>query len=275
MGAIKMCSSGFLLNAMLLLFAVWGGSCLAIVGGKDIEHGSVGVSSPLVALQMREVQSDGSVRYYKGSAFLMGRNVLLTAGHNIAYVPELNNIEAIFATAPCWGPNVCHERRIKPARAAVHPLFRQIPGGTEYDLALIQLSASAPKEYRPIGLVDETQLLGKKRVQVLGFGTDQPSGSVVPPHFRLRSILLPAVNSSYRIGSRQKFWLDQRRGGICGGDSGGPAVVNVGSSVAAAGLAIHVTYSDGVSHCLTQAAFTDLYFFKDWIHSVLNLWSGL
>jgi len=102
----------------------------AVIHGIDDEHSSADASPPVVTLQMVEVQPDGSTRYYKGTAFLIGPDLLLTAGHNVAYIPEPNDVEAILASAPCWGPNLCHERRVRAIRTVVHPQFRQISSGT-------------------------------------------------------------------------------------------------------------------------------------------------
>ncbi|MCX6125817.1 MAG: trypsin-like serine protease [Proteobacteria bacterium] len=214
--------------------------------------------------QMSEMQPDGSKRYYKGTAFLIGQDLLLTAGHNAAYIPDPSDIEAIFASAPCWGRNDCRERRIMAVKTIVHPLFRQKTGETEYNIAIVKLVSKAPEDYRFIPLANHRTGIGVFTIQVFGFGTDREDDDVPLSAFRLRSISLTPINPGYLLGSEQKFWLDQRHGGICGGDSGGPAIVD-GPSSAAIGLAIHVKYSDGISHCLTQAAFTDVIFFRDWI----------
>jgi hypothetical protein len=237
---------------------------VAIINGSDVEQSSSDASGSLVAIQMAEKQLDGSTRFYKGTAFLIGPDLLLTAGHNVAYIPDPNDVEAIFASAPCWGPNVCHERRIRAITTVVHPRFRQITGSTEYDIAIVKLASNAPEDYRVIPLANRSMRIGADTIQVFGFGVDREDDKVPFSAFRLRSISLSAVDSSYRLGSEQKLWLDQRSGGICGDDSGGPAIVDK-SSLTAIGLAIHVRYSKGASHCLTQAAFTDVLFFREWI----------
>lgn len=247
------------------------GHATGVINGHDVDHSSSDASAPLVALQMSENQPDESTRYYRGTAFLIGPNLLLTAGHNVAYIPDPNNVEAIFASAPCWGPNVCQERRIRATITKVHPLFRQISGGTEYDIAFVKLASNAPEDYRVMPLADRSTGITADTIRVFGFVTDREDIDAIRSVLRLRSISLTPVNSSYRLGSGQKFWLDQSRAGICGGDSGGPAVVHQ-PSFQAIGLAIHVTYRDGVSHCLTQAAFTDVLFFRDWIvETIANL----
>lgn len=244
------------------------GTASAVINGQDVEHSDADISAPLVALQMSETQPDGSTRFYKGTAFLIGRDLALTAGHNVAYIPDAGDVEVVFASAPCWGPNICKEKRIKAIKTVVHPLFRQLADGTEYDLAIVKLATNAPSDYQPIPLIDRPAVTDVDPIRVLGFGTDRESPEVPLSAFRLRSIGLKLVDPKYRLGSQQKFWLNQSDGGICGGDSGGPAVRG-DSVLAVIGLAIHVTYSNGVGHCLTQAAFTDLLFFRNWIAATI------
>jgi len=260
----------FLQMLMLLWWSMYGTEAPAIIFGQDVEHSSTNASASVVALQMPEIQPDGSTHYYKGSAFLIAPNLLLTAGHNLAYIPDPTQVEVIFSSTPCWGPNTCHEKRVKVAKAVVHPQFHQVEGGTEFDLAIVKLEANAPDDYRTIPLIDEKETLEANLLHVFGFGLDHDVANVPLSAFRLRTIALSALEPNYILGSKQKFWLDQSNGGICGGDSGGPSILVNGSSSVAIGLAIHVTYSDGVSHCLTKSAFTDLKFFKNWIDSVLN-----
>ncbi len=260
--AIQIITIGFLL--------VTEKNAIAIINGKDVKHSDSPISTSLIALQMSEIQVDGSLRYYKGTAFLIEKNLLLTAGHNVAYIPEAKNIEAIFSSTPCWGLNACHELRIKASKSIVHPEFRQTSDGTEYDLAIIKLEENVPNDYFPIDLIESTTDIGGLPMQVLGFGTDRQTQNVPLSAFRLRSIPLFFVEKDYHFGSRQKFWLDQKHGGICGGDSGGPSIFAERSAMSAVGLAIHVAQINGVQQCLSKSAFTDLLFFKDWIDATIS-----
>jgi V8-like Glu-specific endopeptidase len=244
---------------------LWGTSAKAVIGGQNVEHSVTGVSSSVIALQMSETQTDGSIRYYKGTAVLVAPDLLLTAGHNVAYIPDSESIDAIFESAPCWGANVCHEKRIKAEKVIVHPQFAQIPGGTEFDLAVIKLSESAPAGFLPVNLIERPSEIGMQKVEVFGYGTDRESSDVPLSAFRLRSIRIPAVSPEYRWGTDQKVWLDQREGGICHGDSGGPAFIRDEGAPFVAGIAVHVTYSGGEAHCLTSGAFMDVLFFRSWI----------
>jgi secreted trypsin-like serine protease len=252
-------------KCLLFAFSTLGSTnATAIINGVDVEHSSADASASLVALQMSERQADGSMRYYKGTSFLIAPDLLLTAGHNVAYIGKSESIEAIFSSAPCWGPNHCRERRIKASKSVVHPEFRQISGGTEFDIAIVQLSSKAPDDYQALQLANDSVLIGSSLIQVFGFGSDREGRGAPLSAFRLRSIGLTPLDTTYRLGSKQKFWFDQSIGGICGGDSGGPAILQ-GSLSYAIGLAIHVTYSEGSSRCLSGSAFTDLLFFSDWI----------
>ena len=259
-----------LLFVSMLPVGAWSGPVLAIISGQDLPHNENDLTSSIVALQMSELQEDGSTRYYKGTGFLIKDDVVLTAGHNVAYIPDPNNVEVIFSATPCWGTNLCGEMRVIAVKKIVHQLFRQIPGGTEFDLALVKLSSKAPSRYNPISMISEANPIGEVPLRVMGFGVDR-EGLVVPlSSFRLRGISLSGLDSTYNFGFSQKFWVDQRNGGFCAGDSGAPAIFLDTDSSAAVGIAIHVTYSNGQSHCLTKGAFTDVLFFKKWIQDSLK-----
>jgi hypothetical protein len=257
---------------LFLILYCFGSPAIAIIGGQDVEHNSANVTASLVALQMSEVQPDGSIRYYKGSAFLVNQNTLITAGHNVAYIPDPQNIVAIFSSQPCWGVNLCDEKRIPAVDKVVHPGFKQIQGGTEFDLAVVRLSRPAPRNFAPFSPNESAENVGVRSLQVLGFGADRETPNIPISAFRLRFIELFPATSSYRFGSSQKFWLNQGSGGFCSGDSGGPAILPEGNSVA--GIAVHVKYIDGAQNCLTQGAFMDLLYFKRWIQDALNQLNG-
>jgi hypothetical protein len=252
----------------LLFFA---SDARAIIDGKEVETLDFPMARSLVALQMSEPQADGSIRYYKGSALLIEKDILITAGHNVAYISNAKDVEAIFSLTPCWGVNVCQERRIKARKFIIHPDFDQLPDGTEYDLAIVKLEEDVPSSYHPMELIAAAKDNLGMPLQVLGFGRDRQDQNVPISSYRLRSISLFLEASEYRFGSMQKFWLDQKSGGICGGDSGGPAVYKDGSTVFAVGLAIHVAKIDGKQQCLSKSAFTDFLYFKDWIVKTVNL----
>lgn len=237
----------------------------AVIGGITIDISTDRLASHVVALQMSEVQSDGRTRYYKGSAVLIGPNLLLTAGHNVAYIPDPSNVVAIFSSTPCWGSNLCKEKRIAALTTTVHPLFRQVPGGTENDLALIKLATNAPSNFKPISVIEKPYSVEKIPLTVLGFGKDTESNDSPLSAFRLRKTSLSFVDELYRFGTKQKFWLAQNYGGICGGDSGGPAVVFDEHTPVVVGIATHVIHKNGQSFCLTQGAFADVLSFSAWV----------
>lgn len=74
-------------------------------------------------------------------------------------------------------------------------MFRQTVGGTEYDIAIVKLSANAPEDYRPIPLVSRSIGIGADTIQVFGFGTDRED---VIPAFA-KQMFLAAVDNN--------FWL--------------------------------------------------------------------
>lgn len=69
------------LAGLMLSTLIMEPSALGIINGENAEHPSV------VALQMSEIQDERTLHYYKGSGVLIAEDVVLTAAHNIAYIP--------------------------------------------------------------------------------------------------------------------------------------------------------------------------------------------
>lgn len=244
----------------------------AIVGGQNVELGSHPFAKHVVALQMSELQEDGSTRFYKASGVLIAPDIVLTAAHNVVYIPEPSNVSAIFSSAPCWGENTCKELRISAVRTLFHSDFRQTPGGTENDVALVKLTSRAPSQYEPLEYLRSSNTVDVRSFLVLGFGKDTQISNPPLSSFRLRTISLSLFDKFYRLGSQMKFWLDQSTGGICAGDSGGPAIAMVDKVPVVVGVASHVVYRDGNSDCLSKGAFADTGYFRTWIQdAVLKL----
>lgn len=259
---------------IILVFFFYASSATALIGGQEVSPAH-SLSRSVVALQMVEKESSGRVNLYKGSGVLISRRVVLTAGHNFFYLPDPTLSAAIFSTRPDWGLAMNREKRISIKKAVVLPDFSQGPLGTQNDLALLLLDEAAPPSYQPI----EIQVNGKFPPQfhevalTLGYGK-----SVNDPHtplsdFRLRQLTLPFARwEKNNILDSSKIWLNHQNGSIAGGDSGGPLIFYRRGTPVVYGITIHPRYDECVKlgTCESQAAFTNLTFFANWIQSTLG-----
>jgi secreted trypsin-like serine protease len=231
----------------------------AIINGQEIESVSGGF---VVAIQMRYAEN-GSAVFRKGTAFAVQRKKLITAGHNVFYIDDPANIEVILSATPCWGEDVCPEKRIKVLRKIVHPRFKNdYPNPPEYDLAILELEEELPSSIRTIP-IDECRNDLDGNFSIYGYGLSNGDGSLAD--FRLRHYRYK--EKSLKPWSEQKKSLSQRDGGFCGGDSGAPLVLEYpDGEMVALGVAIHTTAdSNGNYRCLTNGVFSYLPFFRDWL----------
>jgi hypothetical protein len=231
----------------------------AIINGEELKSVSDGF---VVAVQMKYVE-DGAVVFKKGTAFAVQRKKLITAGHNVFYINDPANIEIILSAIPCWGENLCQEKRIKVSRKIVHPQFEiGFPKPPEYDLAILELDEELPAFIKTIS-VDAGQNLPVENFSIRGFGLKEGNGSL--SDFRLRSFTYN--EKSLKSFSEQKKSLSQREGGFCGGDSCAPLILESWDGrLSAIGVAIHTTKNtNGNYDCQTEGVFSYLPFFKDWL----------
>lgn len=237
----------------------------AIIGGVNIDSRNK-LAKSVVALQMGEKQSDGTIRFYKGSGVLISDRLILTAGHNFYYLKDFKFSSAIFSISPHWGADPIGERRISIQNIRILPNFSQGSLGTQSDLAIISLSASAPSDYKPLKMqLDRKQF---SQLLIAGYGRSQTSAGAPLADYRLRMILLPFRRWEFDKNSiLAKFWVSSRYGSIAGGDSGGPALINFQGEYKIAGIAIHERYDicETLGTCEPQNAFTNLFSYREWI----------
>lgn len=244
----------------------------AIIGGVAIDSKNE-LAKSVVALQMGEQQSDGTVRFYKGSGVLISDRLILTAGHNFYYLKDLKFSSAIFSTSPHWGSDPIGERRISIQNIKILPNFSQGSLGTQSDLAIISLSSKVPRDYKPLKMQLDRQQFSQ--LLIAGYGRSQISADAPLADYKLRMIILPFRRWELDKNSvLSKFWVSSRYGSIAGGDSGGPALINYQGEYRIAGIAIHERYETCVAlgTCEPQNAFTNIFSYKEWIlKSIRNL----
>lgn len=264
----------FFLSTLFLVTVILAPSSHAIIGGVELDKTSP-IASHIIALQMEEKQSDGSLKYYKGTGVLITDRVVLTAGHNFYYLPRTDSGSAIFSPTPIWGPDDAGQVRIRVKQVEVYPGFKQTLSGTEEDLAVVLLQSPVPRGYGPLPMIsaDGPSLTHLETVAVAGYGKDVEFDLQAPLNdFRLRQTDLQFLRYSDATPKNSgKIWFDQSSKGFCGGDSGAPALALLNGKMTVYGIAIHPGLdSQGKMRCLTQGAFTNVLYYRSWIDGVLK-----
>ncbi|MGE0174987.1 MAG: trypsin-like serine protease [Oligoflexales bacterium] len=255
-------------NLILLSFFITS-NLYAIFNGQSLEDSDL-LSKSLVALQVANPEKAGIV-YYKSSGVVLGKRAILSAAHTFYYRNPAAEVWAIFSTNPSWGPDKGTEERIKVARIELHPDFYMTATGTENDVAVLFLEEDIPDTYRPLRLAKQSDIAPAQgsHLMIAGYGRSQENPG--PSDFRLRVAVRPIVSSpeTKEPVPGSKLWVDQRSGGFCGGDSGGPALLQSAQELIIYGIAIHPGRDENNElSCLTKGAYTRVQFYEDWLDSV-------
>lgn len=141
------------------------------------------------------------------------------------------------------------------------------------DIALIKLNADLPVQMEPFSFLGSDP--GKQFVfRVLGYG--QTQGSFLkkePKSSTLRQASLSETDFDFK---KAYFEINQPKGGICFGDSGGPAFVGVDGSEFLFAIAVKVLFDPSkvfvpsYDGCKEKGVFLNLFFFKDWLQSTYS-----
>lgn len=254
--------------ALFMYLLIFSNSCNAIINGFEINENDTDAQH-VVALQMPEKLDDGTTYYHKGTGIILSTRLIITAGHNIYYLPDPAQTEVIFSINPDWGNESSSEIRIKVKKAVVYPGFHQTEKGTEDDLAIVLLEKPIPPGYSPLPLANKsswTPSIGSYAIAV-GYGTNIDIASPPLNFFRLRKTVEPLFSyDGETFLKSKKIWFDQTTSGICGGDSGGPIIFKSYDTPTIYGIAIHVAPDrNGKMTCLTKGAFTNIVFYRGWI----------
>lgn len=212
-----------------------------IIGGSiDYGHPAVGM------LQFAVDGNDGA----SCTATLVGPKLLLTAAHCVvgANGEKLSNYRISFATRPKDGPFY------KGTATIAHPGYDPKVFGTN-DVAVVVLETAPPIKPMPVQKTALGNVVGKALTHV-GTGTTQSAGvnykfGAGDAKKKVTLLVNEQAGETLRTG---ETW---RSGGICNGDSGGPAIMPINGVETVVG--VH-SYVDDASFCLNHgfSARTDL-----------------
>lgn len=170
---------------------------------------------------------------------IVGPDLILTAAHCIR---ENTTLEVVFGASLSYP-----EKIIEVSKIAVHALFeeRRTRDFDRADIALLKLSENIPANYKIVPLLPKNfNLRPTSALTILGYGTNDSihkvsSGDLHSSRVRVSESLLGTT----------EFITDQSQGsGICFGDSGGPAFVQLQGQLYLVGVASRVG-NDGDDKC--------------------------
>jgi len=184
-----------------------------IVGGKKIDVTNIAGQST-VGIYSKDVG-------YICTGTLVAPNVVLTAGHCV----DKNSKEIVIMFAPEM-KNAKKDQIRKVVQAVVHPQYGdEIKAKDMYDVALMKFEGQAPVAYKVAPMLfDRSAIRTDSRTIVAGYGLSWTIGPKAGAG-TLRTTDLKISDANF---SNTEVLLDQSvLRGICSGDSGGPAYLNI------------------------------------------------
>jgi secreted trypsin-like serine protease len=196
---------------------------------------------------------------------LIEENIVLTAAHCIK--GDEKKIVVFFGSE--LQGEVVGRRVIK---AVVHPRYRPHRTFSTADVAILQFSGSTPDGFSPLEMLsDPSELKAGTEILMAGYGlsdTVEQTGSGV-----LRWVL-GQVHQDLWSKSEATVMQSLKTGGVCSGDSGGPAMALVNDRWVVWGVTSRgLTTGEGI--CVNETYFTRVDKYEQWIaETIQHLFAG-
>ncbi len=170
----------------------------------------------------------------------------------LIYNVELKNMKI----HPQWNDNV--HVRTGPAKDTANN-----------DVALLKLTADAPREYKPLQIATADDFAIAAEFFQIGYGRINTRTIRVP---ELRETVADKFNVSYLESSKYLLVTQRNNKGGCMGDSGGPLMIKTSKGYKIAGIASFLTsyYSEKKICESAEMIYDNAYDYTDWITKTKN-----
>lgn len=260
------------LVATICLLSIFSSVSHAIFDGKPVEPGST-IAKTSVAIHTKSVT--GKHAYCTG--VVLSPTLVLTAAHCVS---SNDDSEILLGTlVHRKGDRDPKEGGIQIARVYQHPLYKtfkddDIQEKTRVDIAIVRLASALPEAYKAAELQLDKASFDKK-ITLSGFGVQTASGgrrNLLDPNSQAENVELRTIAARIDQADNEIFKIDQHRGGVCSGDSGGgmydPQALEQGRAVV---IAINSLAGEASGPTCANVAFgLRLIAHKAWIRQTLQ-----
>lgn len=232
-------------------------SSAGIIGGVAVQ--------PTEAIAKSTVAIETAMYGVFCSGVLVGKNLVMTAGHCTGVSEKPNQMSIVF------GANLkgrVQKRKVLGGR--VHPNWPALTEDQEKnwgDIALLRFEGEAPAGFTPVPmLASSSKLKNGTDVILAGYGLTKMNPDTNP--YKLMKVTVKLSDVKY---SETEILFEQYQGkGACHGDSGGPAYVQVGGRLALVGVTSRSATLAGGETCMEGSVYTSVPAQKNFLKTAIS-----